>query len=163
MAANLPSGASIVSCSVAVNRELHVSSVNKTTEKDLVSADPAAASTARQSLGLTASSPDGDGKGKAVTVAVVDTGIDNSADLAGRVKHIDLTGSSRDSARDDYGHGTFVAGLIAGNGAASDGAYVGAAPEAHLLDVRVADDTGATSLVDVLRGLQDGCLRAGAS
>ena len=154
VAANLPSGASIVSCSVAVNRELHVSSVNKTTEKDLVSADPAAASTARQSLGLTASSPDGDGKGKAVTVAVVDTGIDNSPDLAGRVKHIDLTGSSRDSSRDDYGHGTFVAGLIAGNGAASDGAYVGAAPEAHLLDVRVADDTGATSLVDVLRGLQ---------
>ncbi|MCW2547371.1 MAG: hypothetical protein JWN96_1831, partial [Mycobacterium sp.] len=148
VAATLPSGASVADCSVAANRELHVSSVNAKTAKDIVAAAPA--STARQSLGLTSKSPDGDG----VTVAVVDTGIDNSADLSGRLLHADITGSSWNSDRDDYGHGTFVAGLIAGDGSASKGAYVGAAPEARLLDVRVADDTGATSLVDVLRGLQ---------
>ena len=154
VAANLPSSASIASCTVAVNRELHVSSIDSKSAKDIVTSAPAPTSTARQSLGLTSKSPDGDGNGAAVTVAVVDTGIDNSADLAGRVIHADMTGTSWNSDHDDYGHGTFVAGLIAGNGAASNGAYVGAAPQARLLDVRVADDTGATSLVDVLRGLQ---------
>jgi serine protease AprX len=107
-------------------------------------------STARQTLGLTANSPDGSG----VTVAVVDTGIDNSKDLAGRVIHADVTGSSWNSDRDDYGHGTFVAGLIGGDGTNSKGAYAGAAPGARLLDVRVAKDDGSTSLVNVLRGLQ---------
>ncbi len=143
VAATLPKGAQISDCTVAVNRELHVSGKVQSSGTD-------PASTARETLGLTATSPTGHG----VTVAVVDTGITDSPDLAGRVIHVDMTGSSRHSARDDYGHGTFVAGLIAGNGASSDGNYAGAAPKARLLDVRVAQDDGTTSLVEVLRGLQ---------
>jgi serine protease AprX len=154
VAASLPSGASIASCTVAVNRALHVSSINSQTAKDIVTSDSAPISTARQTLGLTSQSPDGAADGEAVTVAVVDTGIYDSADLDGRVIHHDVTDTSRHSAPDGYGHGTFVGGLIAGDGAASGGAYVGAAPQARLFDVRVADATGATSLVDVLRGLE---------
>ena len=144
VSATLPKGSQLSGCTVTADQTMHVSSAQ---DKDTVSGP---VSTARQTLGLTNSSPDGSG----ITVAVVDTGIDNSKDLAGRVIHEDVTNSSRNSNHDDYGHGTFVAGLIAGNGAASDGAYTGAAPGARLLDVRVAKDDGTTSLSNVLRGLQ---------
>ncbi len=143
VSATLPKGAQLTGCVVTADQAMHVTGKGKDTVAGPVS-------TARQTLGLTSDSPDGSG----VTVAVVDTGVDNSKDLAGRVIHADVTGSSWNSDRDDYGHGTFVAGLIAGNGAKSDGAYAGAAPAARLLDVRVAKDDGSTSLMNVLRGLQ---------
>ena len=54
---------------------------------------------------------------------------------------------------DGYGHGTFVAGLIAGSGAASGGTYAGVAPAAQILDVRVAHDDGSSRLSLVLQGL----------
>jgi serine protease AprX len=180
VAAQLPAGVHLSSCSVAPNISLKVSGLGPALGKKLhapphkghdtstgdtstgdtstgdTSTGPgggsanAAASTARQTLGLSTDSPSGRG----ITVAEVDTGVDDSPDLAGRVLHVDVTGTSRGSDHDDYGHATFVAGLIAGNGNASGGAYQGAAPDARLLDVRVAQDDGSTSLISVLRGLQ---------
>jgi serine protease AprX len=149
VSATLPKGSHLASCTVTADQAMHVTGKpgRLPTGKDTVTGP---SDTARQTLGLTSSSPNGSG----VTVAVVDTGVDNSQDLSGRIIHADVTGSSWNSDRDDYGHGTFVAGLIAGNGAASGGAYAGAAPGARLLDVRVAKDDGSTSLVNVLRGLQ---------
>ncbi|MDX6219680.1 MAG: serine protease AprX, partial [Frankiales bacterium] len=79
--------------------------------------------TARAALGLEA--PNGQGAG--VTVAVVDTGVADVPELAGRVQHVDVTG---DGVGDGYGHGTFVAGLVAGS-------TLGVAPGAQILDVRV--------------------------
>jgi serine protease AprX len=106
------------------------------------------ASTVRATLGLPPNGDEGDG----VTVAVVDTGVADVADLRDRVVgHIDVTGAG---GGDGYGHGTFLAGLIAGNGAASDGAYVGVAPGARILDVKVARQDGGTDLISVLAGLQ---------
>ncbi|RZU54133.1 subtilase family protein [Krasilnikovia cinnamomea] len=106
------------------------------------------ATTVRQMLGLPAKGDEGRG----VTVAVVDTGIANVPDLAGRVtRRVDLTGTG---GGDGYGHGTFMAGVIAASGAASGGAYRGVAPAAELVDVKVADAQGRTDLVTVLRGLQ---------
>jgi serine protease AprX len=55
---------------------------------------------------------------------------------------------------DANGHGSHVAGVIAGNGAQSDGAHIGVAPEAELVDVQVADDQGMSSMSDVILGLQ---------
>src|SRR5439155_507506 len=66
--------------------------------------------------------------GKGVTVAVLDTGIAKLPDFGTRViGGVDLSGEG-DPFKDSYGHGTFVAGLIAGNGASSGGLYVGEAP-----------------------------------
>jgi serine protease AprX len=101
----------------------------------------------RTALGLGA--PDEEGAG--VTVAVVDTGVADVADLAGRVSHVNVTSAP---AGDAYGHGTFVAGLVAGDGTSSSGRYAGVAPAARILDVKVADGTGSTNLITVLRGLQ---------
>ena len=88
--------------------------------------------------------------GAGVTVAVVDTGVADVADLP-NVEHVNVTEAS---TGDGLGHGTFMAGLIAGNGSNSDGAYTGVAPGAGILDVQVADENGATNLTTVLRGLQ---------
>jgi len=92
--------------------------------------------------------------GQGVTVAVLDTGIDNLPDFAGRlVGGVDLT-SGNNPYQDSYGHGTFVAGLIAGNGASSSGQYSGEAPGAKLVSIKVAGADGSTHLGTLISGLQ---------
>jgi serine protease AprX len=92
--------------------------------------------------------------GQGSTVAVVDTGIDNLSDFAGRlVGGVDLTGEGN-PYQDSYGHGTFVAGLIAGNGASSNGQYSGEAPGANLVSIKVAGANGTTTLSTLIQGLQ---------
>jgi len=91
--------------------------------------------------------------GQGVNVAVVDTGIDPLPDFAGRlVGGVDLTGGGNPYA-DDYGHGTFVAGLVAGDGSSSSGLYRGEAPGAGLVSVKVAGATGQTDLSTVVAGI----------
>ncbi|MCW8173173.1 hypothetical protein D8S78_18875 [Natrialba swarupiae] len=53
------------------------------------------------------------------------------------VDRIDLTEAAGSGERDEYGHGTHVAGVLAGTGEASDGQHVGVAPGVDLVDVRV--------------------------
>ena len=88
--------------------------------------------------------------GEGVTVAVVDTGVADVDDLPS-VEHVNVSDGPQG---DSLGHGTFMAGLIAGNGTNSDGAYTGVAPDAEILDVQVARADGSTDLTTVLRGLQ---------
>jgi len=91
--------------------------------------------------------------GKGVTVAVVDSGVADHPDLAGRiVARVDLTGDG--STGDPGGHGTHVAGLIAGDGAASNGTWTGVAPQANIASVRVIDATGHAKLSTIFAGLQ---------
>jgi serine protease AprX len=91
--------------------------------------------------------------GKGVNVAVLDTGIANVPDFAGRlVGGIDLSGGG-DPFSDSFGHGTFVAGLIAGNGASSAGHYLGEAPGAGLVSIKVAGATGVTDVATVIAGI----------
>jgi serine protease AprX len=91
--------------------------------------------------------------GAGVTVALVDTGIADVPDLASRVvARANFT--QEKSYLDTYGHGTFEAGLVAGDGTSSGGRYVGVAPGASLMSVKVADATGATSLGQVIAGIQ---------
>jgi type VII secretion-associated serine protease mycosin len=75
-----------------------------------------------------------------VVVAVVDSGVDaHHADLAGRVlPGADFTGTAINGQADvsSNGHGTSVAGIIAGTGAAG---VTGLAPAATILPVRVSD------------------------
>jgi serine protease AprX len=92
--------------------------------------------------------------GQGVTVAVLDTGIDNLPDFSGRlIGGVDLTGGNN-PFQDSYGHGTFVAGLIAGDGASSGGQYSGEAPGADLVSIKVAGASGTTDLATLILGLQ---------
>jgi serine protease AprX len=94
--------------------------------------------------------------GRGVGVAVIDTGI--AGDLpdfrardgrGSRVVASAVTNPCASDANDHFGHGTHVAGLIAGSGR-----YLGVAPEAHLVSVKVADDDGNTTVLDVIYGIQ---------
>jgi serine protease AprX len=106
-----------------------------------------------QETGATKLAASGD-TGQGVTVAVLDTGIDNLPDFAGRlIGGVDLT-SGNSPFQDSYGHGTFVAGLVAGGGASSSGQYTGEAPGANLVSVKVAGADGTTSLGTMISGLQ---------
>jgi serine protease AprX len=91
-------------------------------------------------------------QGKDVRVAVVDSGIAKVKDLKVKSK-VNFNDSYHDSA-DRYGHGTFVAGIIAGNGKSSKGQYIGVAPKATLYNVRVSADDGMTYISDVIDSLQ---------
>jgi len=104
--------------------------------------------------------------GAGVGVAVIDTGIaGNLADFrsdsgSSRVVETAVTNPAATSATDGYGHGTVVAGIIAGNGANRDcsdplkGQYVGVAPDANLISIKASDETGKSTVLDVIYGLQ---------
>jgi serine protease AprX len=103
--------------------------------------------------------------GRGVTVAVLDTGVaPNLPDLSGRLVQVndDLTGqttpcknlSGEFDCNDRYGHGTFIAGLVAGNGASSGGRWKGVAPEAKILSVKAAGADGSADVSNVLAAIQ---------
>lgn len=101
-------------------------------------------------------------KGQGVTVAVLDTGIHAAhPDLQGPngprvIACEDMTSEAGTEAecQDTFGHGTFMAGLVAGNGASSNGRYSGAAPEANLAAIKVAGYDGSTDIAKILAGVQ---------
>jgi serine protease AprX len=98
-------------------------------------------------------------RGDGVTVAVVDSGISPHPDFAdywGNSRIIGRVNFTPDTLTPDdfYGHGTHVAGTIAGLGQASNQRYVGVAPEAKLVDIKVMDDWGYGTTSGVLAGLQ---------
>lgn len=97
--------------------------------------------------------------GRGIGIAVVDSGVSNHPDLAGRiVAAIDFTSTtptvSTTPLGDPGGHGTHVAGLAAGDGSSSGGAYTGTAPQANIIDVRVIDANGFSNVSTLLRGMQ---------
>jgi subtilisin family serine protease len=93
--------------------------------------------------------------GKGLKVAVIDSGVDAThPDLAGRVAaQVDFTPVATGGApastdvHDLVGHGTEVASIAAGSGAASDGRYKGVAPEATIVSGKAGDWDVATSSV----------------
>jgi len=91
--------------------------------------------------------------GTGVTVAVLDTGVIDSPDLGNRVlAKVDFTVDH--DGLDRYGHGTHMAGIIAGNGTNSGGLYMGVAPGANLVSVKIAGANGATDVSAVIAGIQ---------
>ncbi|WCN84778.1 S8 family serine peptidase [Micromonospora sp. LH3U1] len=91
--------------------------------------------------------------GQGVRVAVLDTGIDaGHPDLTGRVGESHNFTEATD-AGDTVGHGTHVASIIAGSGAASGGKYRGVAPDATLLNGKVCEDQGCAESA-ILAGMQ---------
>ena len=93
-------------------------------------------------------------QGQSVKVGILDTGCDlQHTDLAGRIQaHTDFTGKG--SAQDGNGHGSHVAGIVAGSGVASGGRYRGVAPEVDLHIAKVLDDQGSGRTSTVIAGLE---------
>src|SRR4051812_655755 len=93
--------------------------------------------------------------GAGITVAVLDSGI--------ATRHDDLPASSvlffkdfvnnKTKRYDDFGHGTHVAGIIAGTGRDSAGEMSGAAPGAKLVILKVLDSQGNGSVSNVIAAL----------
>ena len=113
------------------------------------------ASTFAKSTGATAAWAGGN-LGAGVGVAVLDTGISEMNDLKGRiVQGPDLSGEG--TSVDTYGHGTVMAGAIAGGGADSagavGGAHTGVAPKAHVVAVKVAGRNGVVDVSTILQGM----------
>ena len=91
--------------------------------------------------------------GAGVTVALLDTGVIQTPDLGDRVvARVDLTPDH--DGFDRFGHGTHMAGIIAGDGTVSAGTWTGVAPKAKLVSVKVAGADGSTDVSEVIAGLQ---------
>ena len=94
-------------------------------------------------------------EGKGVRVAIIDTGIDTGhPDLVGQVDggYSAITKSEATEAyQDDNGHGTHVAGTVAGK--KDDKGVVGVAPLARLYAVKVLDADGSGNMSDVIDGI----------
>ncbi len=118
---------------------------------------------ASSTLGGIAGSPRA---GRGVTVALIDTGVADTAALnrdSGRlVDAVDTSGLNTPNGHvqengvftDNYGHGTFMASLIAGGQVPGSGSTgLGVAPGATIDVVKVADANGNTSLAAVMAGL----------
>lgn len=114
------------------------------------------ASLARQEFGY-----DGSGVG----VAVIDSGVtawhddlSSSTSTTGEpsgqrvVNFVDFVAGGT-AAYDDHGHGTHVAGIVAGNGFDSSGARTGIAPGADLIVLKVLDGVGRGRISDVIAAL----------
>ena len=101
--------------------------------------------------------------GAGVGVAVLDSGVSTTSDLGdSRIVGWKDFVNGQSTPYDDAGHGTFVAGLIAGDGTASlpldQGGYAnvqfrGVAPAANIIGIKVLDATGSGRSSTVLQGI----------
>ena len=96
--------------------------------------------------------------GRGVCIAVLDTGLYPHNDIVSRrtgsVKaFIDFIGG-KSRMYDDNGHGTHVCGIIASNGASSNGKYKGIAPAADLVVIKIMDKDGAGQISDIAAGIE---------
>jgi serine protease AprX len=137
--------------------------LDSTQTPDIFAADASSGVLAPSTLGGRAGKSDA---GRGGTVALIDTGVADTDALnraSGRlVDGVDTSGLNTDNGRvkehgvfsDSYGHGTFMASLIAGGQTDASGKLgIGVAPGATIDVVKVADAAGTTSLAAVLAGL----------
>lgn len=82
-------------------------------------------------------------------IVVIDSGIHPHADLKEKVvEWVDFSRQKHKSMMDDYGHGTHVAGVAAGDGTQSKGEIVGIAPDAEVVGLRI------TTKAEAIKALQ---------
>jgi serine protease AprX len=104
--------------------------------------------------------------GTGVGVAVIDSGVNSVADLgasgssSSRVVYSENFDPSANTTSDLYGHGTHVAGIIAGNGSNSsclscDVTFRGIAPNVNIINLRVLDQNGSATDSTVIAAIQE--------
>ncbi|HET9078576.1 MAG TPA: S8 family serine peptidase, partial [Acidimicrobiales bacterium] len=91
--------------------------------------------------------------GQGVGVALIDTGVAMTPGIPRSHLVVGPNFSSSADNLDRYGHGTFMAGLIAGHATQAAGSVPGVAPGATLVSVKVAGDDGSTTLGQVIQGI----------
>lgn len=92
--------------------------------------------------------------GTGIGVAILDTGLYPHADFGERIRGFQDFLGHRAYPYDDSGHGTHVAGIIAGDGTACDRRYCGVAPGCHLIAAKILDKRGNGRLQEVVRALR---------
>lgn len=102
--------------------------------------------------------------GSGIGIAVIDSGVYNHDDLqnasgtASRIVYSESFVAGDPATTDRYGHGTHVAGILAGNGRDSASGYtqkyVGLAPNANIINLRVLDANGAGTDSQVIAAIQ---------
>lgn len=95
--------------------------------------------------------------GRGVGIAIIDTGIFLHPDFLYRRNRIAAFHDvlhHRIAIYDDNGHGTHTAGIAAGTGQLSDGAYCGIAPGADLIIIKALNQGGGGSVPDVIHALE---------
>lgn len=95
--------------------------------------------------------------GNGVSVVVIDTGISHSLDFCVpkmRIKHFEDLVLLKKEPYDDNGHGTFVSGIIAGNGLLSCGEYAGVAPKCDLIVLKALNAKGEGDYESILKAMQ---------
>lgn len=99
-------------------------------------------------------------QGQGVGVAVVDSGINPNGDLYTnmgvnrQIANVRFNTDYNQNTSDGYGHGTHVSSVLAGDGSDSNGKYIGVAPMANIVNVKVTNDDGSARSSDVIAGLQ---------
>src|SRR5882672_8345006 len=94
--------------------------------------------------------------GGGVTVAILDSGVAADADLVQPDNRLLASVNFADQrlTSDPGGHGTHIAGIVAGDGTRSGGQFTGIAPQANVVDVRVLGNTGSGRISSVIRGIE---------
>ncbi len=97
-------------------------------------------------------------QGYGINIAIIDTGVDDGHEsLAGKfVAGYNAFTNTEMNPDDDYSpvfHGTHCAGIAMGTGGAS-GTYMGVAPEAKLIDIKVLDSSGSGTWTSVTKGIE---------
>lgn len=91
--------------------------------------------------------------GKGVKIAILDSGLNNHSEL--RTEYIRDGYNSIDPNNqplDDFGHGTFITGVIAAT--YNDKGFIGVAPDAEIYPVKVLNKYGVGDIEDVVRGIE---------
>lgn len=92
--------------------------------------------------------------GKNISVAILDTGIFLHPDFSGRVTAFHDFVHQKKEPYDDCGHGTHVAGCLAGDGYLSDGRLRGIAPASQLIIGKILDEHGSGSVDIMIEAIQ---------
>lgn len=107
----------------------------------------------RQSLGID-KLHDKKINGEGIGVAVLDSGITKHPDFKDRIVFFKDFVNNRNDIYDDEGHGTHVAGIIAGDGALSRGILRGVAPKANIIALKVLNNKGIGKEKNVIDGIR---------
>lgn len=93
-------------------------------------------------------------KNDPVGVGIVDSGIYPHMDLKKKIIHFYDCINIKNEPYDDNGHGTHIAGIIGGNGAASSSRYRGVNPDANLIIIKGLDNKGGGNVSQVVKGIE---------